>query len=197
MGDEWYPATVLRLDCLRALGAPLGDYREVVHRMVKVGEQKMKSSGGPMTLIDDVLDTIAATAVARGHDPAHAGRMARFLLLLWALAVPRTREIQLPPAGVPAGLSPTWWRYAAMVTAGGPPAPGPAGVEERWAAMQSLALPELALKAFHEMDPVVLWRFLSHLLGRPADGNRALTDLTWLGCALLGLVDPEPGAGHA
>ncbi len=198
MGDEWVPATIARLDCSDSLGVPSFGNKYVIvgHRMVELGGGKMKSSGGPTVLLDELLGALASRARARtpSADPV---RLSRFLVLYWFLGYPRHRVISLDVDQVTAHLEESDFARAEAVLEADvlPHRPDrPGDVLTRWVLTQGLLLDELAYKSLDEQDPLPLWRLVRHLvtaaLRMPAasEAKRLALAVARQGCVRLGII---------
>jgi arginyl-tRNA synthetase len=208
-GDEWRASTVFIGEILGRLVPDARAYPtvDVLHGMVASSERPMSSSEGDATLIDDLLDELAASEALRdperrGFHNCGAEELAATTLLGFCLDRPANKLLVLNPdrlldPEVNAG----WALAAAWIKAwdplhDGPPAPAPADGRYRHLVVQSLVPRRLLPVAVERLDVYSLVRFMVHLsrwylasADSPAVG-RMMRSILADGLASLGIAPP-------
>lgn len=195
MGSEWVPATRLRLRLLEDLGLrPEYEYTIVEHEMVTISGSKMKSSGGPVLLIDSVLSSLLD--IARSRESAVDGRdLARFFVLLWALSRPRGRSLILDSSDLGIAVPDEWWGWGERIVRVRRDIFDPDLRDPfvRWVLLQVLLLRDLALRAYETFEPATIVRWVENVLRVSVSVNdeRSVawaTKVMRRGCELIGLT---------
>jgi hypothetical protein len=174
MGDEWFPLAKYGDTILARLaqGDAVHPTSCLLHGMVTVDDQVVKSSVTKPWLIDDMLDEIVThpeITQASAGDPQLAERLAATTALGLFIGDPPakrqsiSREALFDPAA-----NPGWAMAAAALTAwdrryDGPPDPSALDRDYRFLIAQSQVHRQLARRACEELNPIHLARFHIHL----------------------------------
>ncbi len=217
MGDEWLSlakSTDLLLGCL-AEGGEIHPSKCLVHGMVAVENQVVKSSLAAPWLADELLDEIAAhpevERVSEG-DRQLAERISAITVLGMFIADSPEKRLSVSREALFSPGSNPGWALALGAHAAwdsrfdGSPDPNPSDRDYRFLVAQSQVHRRLMQRSAAELNPVHLARFHAHLCqwflraDRTPRLARGMRTLTASGLASLGmppLVDPVAVAGPA
>jgi tRNA synthetases class I (R) len=207
LGDEWL-SLVNASDNLLGQLAGGGDVHPtdcLVHGMVTVDDQVVKSSLTTPWLADSLLDEIAADAeIARASagDPDSAARLTATTALGMFIADPPGKRLSISREALfdPAA-NPGWAMVAATIRAWDPrydgaPDPSVSDRDYRFLIAQSQVHRQLVRRSYEELNPIHVARFHSHLcrwfLRTPCTPRlcRAMRTVTSAGISSLGLQPP-------
>jgi tRNA synthetases class I (R) len=176
MGNEWEPLSSYTERIIRTVtppGAPIHPSTTVMHGMVTVGGEAVKSSRGDPLLIDELLDQLISRPELNGvreeHTRMELDTIAVMTALGAVLAHPLSKRLDLTFDQLVSERSSAGWALArAWADAwhprhDGKPEPAPDDVRYRYLVVQSQIHRGLLERSLVKLDPEPLVRFYSHL----------------------------------